>query len=307
MKIFIHIGAHKTGSTYIQKVLHKNSELLIKNGFFYQTNTPEEFNHNSITLLFSDHEANRDYLLDIFGSYIDRALKAKCHTLIFSAEMFIERMNIDFDFFHSIFFGHQLKIIAYIRRPDEIIRSSHNQIVRDLKWPRDVKERPYAYDPSYFDLFGQWIKNFLPGDLIICPYDIQQFKNNNIVLDFLSVIGLKKTLPLNLNIIDTEANNSLPDTLLEVLRLSNAVLNLSDIDQTKWVNALSALKIQFPELYPNHDRYMTRKQRKECFEALEDKIYLYRPYFREGFDEDYLQWRSLTITEIFKKLKKAVE
>ena len=94
MKIFFHIGLHKTGSSYIQKVLYNNSELLIQKNFFYKTNTPEEFNHNSLAELVLDFSKNKILLSDIFNRYINEALELKCHTIIFSSEMLAVRTRI---------------------------------------------------------------------------------------------------------------------------------------------------------------------------------------------------------------------
>ena len=307
MKIFFHIGLHKTGSSYIQKVLYNNSELLIQKNFFYKTNTPEEFNHNSLAELVLDFSKNKILLSDIFNRYINEALELKCHTIIFSSEMLAVIDEVTVKSLSSLFSGHELNIVAYIRRPDEVIKSSHNQIVKDSKWPRDLNERPFPYDPSFFSILNSWLRNFLPGNLIFCPFDKDQFKHLNIALDFLSTVGLKDIKDTNLVIQDIEANISLPENLIQVIRLTNAVLNLSHADHAKWVNALDELRFQYPKLYPYHEKDMSRSDRKACFKALQKEMHLYRPYFRDGFDENFLRWKPLSLSMICKKIKQAIQ
>ena len=67
----------------------------------------------------------------------------------------------------SLFSGHELNIVAYIRRPDEVIKSSHNQIVKDSKWPRDLNERPFPYDPSFFSILNSWLRNFFTEIILV--------------------------------------------------------------------------------------------------------------------------------------------
>lgn len=307
MNIVIHIGVHKTGTTYIQRTLEKNSAILQKKGFYYKASCSEEYNHNSLVSLFNI-TGQEERVSNIFRDYIKDAQDSGCHTCIFSSETFVEKF-IDFEFFKSIFLDHKIKIIAYMRRPDELFASAHNQIVRqeNTKWTRSIQERPYPYDPSYRASLGKWIGNFTPNELVIAPFDNPQLKEKDLVLDFLSMAGLNEHLLLDRSFTDPEVNAGLPDSLIEVVRLTNAVLSLPPGDHARWVAGLHALRAQYPNLYPLNSELMTRKQRKECFLLLKSELHKYRPYFRNGFNEKFLHWQPMKLSVLLKKILKIIQ
>jgi hypothetical protein len=301
MKVILHIGVAKTGTTYIQRCLHQNTDLMIGEGFFYRTRSPEEYNHSALVPLFSN-PINKNTLIEIFDGFISQASDAGCHTCIFSSEAFVDNV-IDFDLLREIFKKHELKIIAYMRRPDELFSSAHNQMVRDSfsQWPRSINERPYPYDPSYQASLGRWVSAFNPSEMVIAPYDFPQIHQGDLIYDFLSMAGLDKPLPFDKNFSDENANSGLPDSLIEVLRMSNAILKLSPSQHSQWVSALHSLRASYPKLYPLKSELMDQKLRQECFRALGRELHKYRPYFRPGFEDSFLSWRAKNLRSSFNK------
>ena len=299
MKIALHIGAHKTGTTTIQRTLYLNSAALLKHGFYYHSSDPEHFNHHVIAagLKRGTKNETREWAVAALLAHIDQAAAADCHTCILSSEMFVE--GADTVLIREILTGHTLQIIAYLRRPDELIASAHNQVVREpnRRWPRAIDERPYPYDPSYWDVLSNWLATFGPAEMTLAPFDEKQWANENLVEDFLQMVGLTENVILESDMTSPEMNFSLPTSLIEIIRLANALVPMSFDVHRAFVHSLYELRKQHPHLYPSDVSLMDDGQRRDCFRSLARKLPRYRPYFRPGFDEDFLHWRRASLRE----------
>lgn len=79
MKLLVHIGLHKTGSTWLQHLLNRNHDPLAEAGFWY---APQEHypahHHAAWRLLLGDGQPLAEMVL--------AARRAACHTLILSSE-----------------------------------------------------------------------------------------------------------------------------------------------------------------------------------------------------------------------------
>ena len=60
MKLILHIGSPKTGSTSLQKSLCANHDLLLEKGYYYPHIT-DMFNHNVLSLLFRNAPPTRQF------------------------------------------------------------------------------------------------------------------------------------------------------------------------------------------------------------------------------------------------------
>ena len=125
-----------------------------------------------------------------------------------------------------------------------------------------------------------------------------QWYKHDLVLDFLRMIGIEDIFLPHRDFTDAEMNFSLPASLIEVVRMANAVVPMSPDIHGAFVHSLYELRKQYPALYPNEVRVqMEDGQRRECFRLLEHQLPNYRPYFRTGFKEDFLRWRRPSIRE----------
>jgi len=79
IKLIVHIGLHKTGSTYLQHILNENSDNLQKRGVYYQRQEGYPAHHRlAWRILLNEHEP--------LVWLIDEARNANCDTLILSSE-----------------------------------------------------------------------------------------------------------------------------------------------------------------------------------------------------------------------------
>ncbi len=79
MRLIVHIGLHKTGSTYLQHILNDNSEVLKSHGLYYQHQHGYPAHHHlAWELLSGKHES--------LVRLIDEARRAGCNQLLVSSE-----------------------------------------------------------------------------------------------------------------------------------------------------------------------------------------------------------------------------
>ena len=124
-KIFLHIGPHKTGSTYLQKMFYENRYLLYKNNFCY----PEKFisiqwGHNELPKYIKNKKE------DILKNFILKIKKSN-KNIILSSENFDKLTKEDLNFFKSLLEDYfDVKIVFFKRRLDELLISSWQEKVK---------------------------------------------------------------------------------------------------------------------------------------------------------------------------------
>ena len=84
MKLVLHVGPNKTGSTVIQNLLKVNQETLHSLGIWYRMTDEYFASHHDLYRAVADHDAER--ACRIMQEYVDDASSMGCHTLIVSHE-----------------------------------------------------------------------------------------------------------------------------------------------------------------------------------------------------------------------------
>lgn len=271
MKIILHIGVHKTGTSALQSFLHRNAKLLLDRGVFYEPTTPDWPNHNPLAMSFMpaslDHGPTR--LAMLLGA-------AKDKTVLISSEMLCEP-GVDLDLLLQCLEGHDVRVIAYVRHPSDIVISAFNEVVRhyDTHWTRPLNEQPFAYDPSQMDVLKRWLK--VPN-LKLAPYDRFQWVEGSLFKDFLTMIGVPGD---GFDYSQVGGNESLPYALIEALRHVNIAHPSAD-QHRAMVELLRTVKSD-PGEYP-----LTPQNVRYCVDRMRDALPFYRPHFRPGFQEDFL-------------------
>ncbi|MER8490776.1 hypothetical protein NKH53_21240 [Mesorhizobium australicum] len=271
MRVILHIGVHKTGTSALQSFLYRNAALLESHGMFYKPTSTDWPNHNPLAAAFMPDS------VDNGPARLAKTLEeAGGRTLLISSEMLCEP-TVDTELFLSCLRGHDVRIIAYIRHPGDIIISAFNEVVRhyDLHWTRPLNERPFAYDPSQLDILKRWLK--VPN-LTLAPYDRAQWVGGSIFSDFLAIIGITGD---GFDYEQHGGNESLPYPLVEALRLVNTA-NPSVDQHRAVVETLRTIKCGSGE-YP-----LTPKNVAICIKQMRQALPHYRPHFRSGFQEAFL-------------------
>lgn len=152
-----HIGAGKTGTSSIQSTLHHNQQLLEKQGFKYLGLMLEGAYNNYFSwqkpaLIEEFHkltaEETENSLHQIFQDTIENARRNGIHTLIWSNESFlgrIEKTRIALKKIEEL--GVTVQIVVYIRQYEKWARSAY------IQWGINHKTNPGQIIP-----FREWIQ-----------------------------------------------------------------------------------------------------------------------------------------------------
>lgn len=211
MTAYIHIGLEKTGTTTIQDFLIENNDKLLDNNFFF----PQGINTRMQVLGYLQPKIDDPYSMfvgittqDSFIKFQDK-LKAdiikiiknnKNKNIIFSHELIQSRLTSkeEVDYFKSNLENlgfKKIKIILYIRNQADLFASMCSQSLKNGL----EEDESFLYAPgnSYISFVCNhkqtlewWSSVFGKDNLEVRIFDRQDFVNNNLICDFLNILGL---------------------------------------------------------------------------------------------------------------------
>jgi hypothetical protein len=190
LRIVIHIGPPKSGTSAIQKWLTENRERLIVQGVYYPEHGVDK-NGVSSGNLFALFEllanGNLQFSDEKFALLEKSANLKKCHTLILSSEFFFQ---------HIVVLAKELPeatFLAYIRFPLEVVESSYNQGIK-----RHNKTQAFSVgkSPLHFQFQDLINKMKVAGTqrFKLRPYLKECFYEGDLISDFLHSTGLSPAL-----------------------------------------------------------------------------------------------------------------
>jgi hypothetical protein len=205
--IYIHIGAPKTATSTLQSVLSGNYSKLLKHGVLY----PRDFrNGDAHHLLVCDliEKVQGNHMPDIWYGSKPRgeawaALRAEIaghgssiHSVILSSELFFGQSNKIQSMLEEVstqLQGHDVRVVVYLRRQDQLYSSFYNQDVKGVRqWPDSAYQfyqTHQIFQQNYYNLLNAWSEVFGKVHMIIRPFESEQWVNGDIVQDFCAVTG----------------------------------------------------------------------------------------------------------------------
>lgn len=235
--LLLHIGMPKTGSTTLQKFLLTNNNILEKYGWRYPILSNDEIGDSE--RLDIEKCGNGYRMFEACTTYNNKSkwdkglgialnnIKSKNviisseHVYAYGTEKFIAGVKEKYE---------NIKVIIYLRRQDRAIESLYNQWIKNGDEYRSFEKYLYSNDiPENlleYQLKLDSISRIIGKEnLIVRIYEKQQLIGNDIITDFLSVLGIRlnkddweRSEPLNL---------SLRGNYLEINRLINSVQNIN--------------------------------------------------------------------------------
>lgn len=211
MKLALHIGTEKTGTTLLQEWLYHNQAALSGQGYFlsdmigkpcnrdivsYFRRAPDDFwNRNNIR---SEVEKER-----FFGGFREklseelRHAEKTHHTMVMSSEHFHSRLHVSDDLAEFAAFCRQnfseVRVICYLR-PQWAVRKSlystglkTNSTVELADFDTNLSPDSHYY--NYYGLYRRWGENFGFESLDFRIYDRKNFSHGDLRYDFLEAIG----------------------------------------------------------------------------------------------------------------------
>jgi hypothetical protein len=234
--IYLHIGAPKTATSTLQHVLAKNSKRLLKNGVLFPQKLRHGNAHHALVVdLIEKYSgkpmpdawyggSQRGHAWEVLQAEIKQHENA-IHSVIISSELFfgqsnnLEAMLAEVSTYLQ---GHEVRVIVYLRRQDQLYSSFYNQDVKGIRQWRysayEFYQTHQIFEQSYQSLLNVWSEAFGKKNIIIRPYEVAQWLNGDIVQDFCKSIG---TEPLRA--VNEEHNESLGMIQLYIKRCLNRV------------------------------------------------------------------------------------
>ena len=205
-KLFLHIGTNKAGSSAIQEFLAGNEAALKKLGYLYpQTGRVSNAHYRISGCLRIGVNPPLDGTV-LSKQQIENRLFAEieesgCDRIIISSEYFVLCRNPAK--VKNFFSGRELRIIVYLRRHDEWFESLYNQGVKtspvDPRWGNSIKAfiayitKKKHQEFNFWKLLQPWAKVFGQSNIVVRPFEKEQFKGSDICLDFLDAVDIRES------------------------------------------------------------------------------------------------------------------
>jgi hypothetical protein len=220
-KLIIHIGAHKTATTTIQKMLLDNANHLKARGLIYPRVCWYHYAQHRLSF------ALKEVTDPVRGDRPDPETEigqvnefARCPgQVLISSEALFSLKRDAVTFLKDRLQFEQVKILAFVRRPDEMLLSIYNQknkgpaqgFTRPLEF---YVNRPRQIDPdiNYAEQLGNWADVF-GADAV----DLRTYEAGPPVETFFSALGLAAPEGRQ-----GELNCSVPAAVVELMRLAKA-------------------------------------------------------------------------------------
>lgn len=185
----LHIGRHKSGTSALQKALHKNYDALYERGFLYPQKCRSEPAHHRISSHFLP--PGRKHFSEQQTQRAVRKLRAEANAfdgkVILSSEGF---QNCPPDALTALCPPQQTQIVVYLREQYTYAQSAYSQAVQGGKNPKTFEEYLQGFNANYMNFLKKWRTKFKPKQLSVRIYDRPKLENGDIIDDFLATCGV---------------------------------------------------------------------------------------------------------------------
>ena len=228
-RLFLHIGAHKTATTFLQSSLANNAPALDELGILYpQTGRIYEAHFRLCwelkdpALLGQPLEA-----LPLWAGLLEELAASPRPVAVLSSEEF--GLGLDPTRLEALKAHHDVQVIFYLRSPDSYMESFYNQFVKDFGTREPRRIETYVAEEGLFfldtmRLLRPWAELFGPGAIRLRLFDRAHLPDG-ILADFLRTLGFSAWPGFAPPAPSVLHKVSLPPDALEYLRLSNPWLD----------------------------------------------------------------------------------
>lgn len=201
LKLYVHGGAGKTGTSAIQDYLRSNPEKLKANGacytgLFFENYQPLDDGRPLSTIYASAVAQGPEAMEELVRERL-KAVSAHCrennlHSVIWSNEGILTTHRAMGSVLRSLSRDFDLKLILYFRRQDSWFLSAYKQWgIRHKTYGGSIKDFESWYDGykiygDYDKILGEWEKSLAIEQIQVRIYDLCE----SVVRDFLPLVGL---------------------------------------------------------------------------------------------------------------------
>jgi len=202
-RLYLHIGAHKTGTTALQQGLHYNRVQLAQAGCVLAPGANAAHVHQYLGFA-GPNFIPQGFALNDPAGLVARLTAVQGDTIVATGENFsffftAQAVQYLADTLRPLF--DQIHIVSYLRRQDRHAVSHHQEGARPFRaaegalWGHAATALPAweLHQDLYLDYnhrMGLWADAFGAESMIIRVYDRASMKNGDILEDFLDVLGV---------------------------------------------------------------------------------------------------------------------
>jgi hypothetical protein len=290
MKLLLHIGTPKTGTTALQAFLHENRETLAASGFHYATGPHglREGNHvaNALNL------GQSSVVYAFFTKHMDLARRRGARTILVSAENFsvmsvvhamprrevctnaIERDRVLIETLHALIPEgiDTSQIVCYFRRPDRYAESLYSQHVkRGIIFDGTFEEFLPIIRPAllYDQHMRSWSDAFGKENCIVRLYEATRA---DIVRDFMSNVLSIDDIS-HFEHLENAGNERVSRDVLEFKRLKNRSASFKERDMERTILRLVDEQMELRTNEPDdYQDFLSPHERAEFLRLLEPQM-----------------------------------
>jgi hypothetical protein len=227
-RCIVHIGAPKTGSTLLQRVMFENRKVLAGHGVLYPDVSLRGYGHHDLAFLigggYPEWASPQERSLADLSRDLEKAAREHSGSLLLSSEDFYLCPNpnglAELLGRTGALDGREPMIVVYVRRQDEAHESWYNQTIKAQGYTHSVDScvREFHDLWDYRKQLHQWAAAFGKNALAVRLYDTSQYAGGSLLFDFLSVLQLP---PSEFTVSKERVNSGLNADLLEFQRRIN--------------------------------------------------------------------------------------
>lgn len=197
MRLILHIGAAKCGSSAIQAYLSLNRANLLNNGILspdLELGLDSEFKGQQIWQIekIAALENRVDVLTDVLEKLRAHMIQVGLHTLIISAENISNRPDLA-AVFQKAATGFETQIVFYVRRQDDYLISAWQQWdLKEESTLEQILDGQRARNLDWNAIISPWADSFGDGNVIIRAFRRDKLTDNDAVQDFFWSLGLSQ-------------------------------------------------------------------------------------------------------------------
>ena len=187
--LLIHIGSQKTGSSSIQHFLRQNAGEARRRGINFVKATRGWIDHNRLARELRSGSDETPLLAEVVA---EMASSEEPTQIISAEEMFHPRAANRLAGLLPEEWRGNVKVIAYLRRPDDLMEALYKQRVKTgaiepgpMRYLRDA-----AHEYDYLGALGAWERMVGRENMIVRPYRRDLLEGGDGVRDFLKATGL---------------------------------------------------------------------------------------------------------------------
>ena len=207
MKLVLHIGTHKAGSSAIQHLLWHNRDRLRKRGFCYPQLANGQTGHHDLAWAVrsaTGGKTPRQVDPAVFSRLRASLERSDCHTAILSSEEFeFATAPEQLRMIRKELPAEHTRIVVYLRRQDKYLVSEYGQHLKmyETRFTGSIHDFYMRFNLSkrfnYLRALTRWAKAFGTQNITVRPFEPCQFENGTLADDVRVAFGLAEA-PLEL-------------------------------------------------------------------------------------------------------------